>query len=145
MTATFRRFGFWTIFAAMLFVCGCSSFDHDWNGAAGMKPENPVDITGRWQGTWASSVGTHHGDLRCLITRSDATNYRARYAATYGGIFHFEYEIALTGERKGEWIRFEGQADLARWPAAFTAMKGTPTRPIFLQPIDRARTMAGTP
>ncbi|HWE03453.1 MAG TPA: hypothetical protein VG326_13695 [Tepidisphaeraceae bacterium] len=112
MTATFRRFGCWTICAAVMLLGGCSSFDRDWNAAAGVAPANPVDITGRWQGTWASSVGTHHGDLRCLITRTDAVTYHARYAATYGGIFHFEYEIPLVGEREGEWIHFEGDADL---------------------------------
>jgi hypothetical protein len=116
MTATHRRLGSLTICAALLLICGCSTFDRDWLAAAGTTPANAVDIAGRWQGTWASNVGTHNGDLRCIITRVDQTNYRARYAATYAGILHFEYEIPLVGEREGEWIRFEGEADLS-WMA----------------------------
>jgi hypothetical protein len=112
MTANHRRLGLWIICTAFFLLSGCSTFDRDWHDAAGATPVNPVDITGRWQGTWESTVGTHHGDLRCIVTRTDATNYRARYAATYAGFLHFEYEIALTGQREGEWIRFEGQADL---------------------------------
>jgi len=91
---------------------GCSAFDRDWDAAAKVQPSSPTDITGRWQGTWKSDASGHDGGLRCLITRIDPRTYHARYAATYGGIFHFGYEMDLIATPEQDWIKFEGQADL---------------------------------
>ena len=97
---------------ASLICCSCSTFDKDWDAAAGLKAENPTDITGRWQGNWQSDASNHSGDLRCLVTRQGKSSYHARYAATYWNALHFEYEMNLTAERRGDWMHFEGQADL---------------------------------
>src|SRR5258708_6425094 len=107
-----RQLQSWILILGLSLFCGCSSFDHDWNAAAGIKPQTPTDMTGRWQGEWISDANAHSGGLRCLITRGEKNTYHARYAATYGGIFHFNYEMDLTAEKQMEWIRFEGQADL---------------------------------
>jgi hypothetical protein len=102
---------------ALLIVClalvtGCSSFDRDWNAAASFKPASATDITGRWEGTWQSDVDNHSGGLRGLITQTGKDTYHARYAATYGGILHFNYEMDLTGQQTFDWITFQGSADL---------------------------------
>ncbi len=91
-------------------LSGCSTFDRDW--AKAPEPANPLDIQGRWQGTWQSNVGEHNGNLRCIITAATPSAVHVRYAATYGGIFHFEYEMDMTCQRRGQWVHFEGQADL---------------------------------
>ena len=97
---------------SLVFLAGCSSFDHDWDAAAGVKPAGPTDITGRWQGTWASDADGHTGGLRCLITQTNEHLYHARYAATYGGMLHFNYEMDLTADQKFDWVTFDGSADL---------------------------------
>lgn len=98
---------------ALLCVAGCSTFDRDWDAAGALHPAGSTDITGRWQGNWASNVSSHSGELRCLITRdSDRKLYHARYAATYLGVFHFNYDMDMTGQREGEWVKLSGQADL---------------------------------
>ena len=100
------------IFASLSLLCGCSTFEHDWEAAASAKPIGRADMTGRWQGTWASEADTHTGGLRCLITRLDDTTYHARYAATFWGIFHFSYEMDLTAKQLPDHVIFEGEADL---------------------------------
>ena len=108
----FRSVGLLALLICGFFVVGCSTFDHDWDAAAGVRPVSQSDISGRWQGTWSSNANSHSGDLRCLITRTDDKTFHARYAATYASILHFNYEMDLTAEREGEFMRFAGQADL---------------------------------
>ncbi|HET6252219.1 MAG TPA: hypothetical protein VFE47_31325 [Tepidisphaeraceae bacterium] len=100
------------IFACLSMLTGCSSFDHDWDAAASAKPVGPTDMTGRWEGTWASDTDGHTGGLRCLITQTGTRTYHARYAATYGGMFHFNYEMDLEADPKFDWVTFTGSADL---------------------------------
>lgn len=97
---------------ALCVLTGCSDFDRDWDRLANTKPTNTMDITGRWQGSWVSDVNGHSGGLRCIMSRVDDYTYHARYAATYGGFLHFNYEMDLTSVRESDWIRFAGQADL---------------------------------
>src|SRR5262245_29939210 len=76
--------------AVLLFamLCGCSSFNRDWDRAAKTIP--PGDsIEGRWEGRWISETNGHNGKLRCLMTRESETNYQARFRASYAGIFRF--------------------------------------------------------
>lgn len=112
MIAPFRLACTLIILACVALASGCSPFEHDWNAAAGAKPADATDITGRWQGTWTSEASGHSGGLRCLITRIDTKTYHARYAATFWSIFHFGYEMDLTAERQVDWVHFQGEADL---------------------------------
>lgn len=101
-----------TILGFMALAGGCSTFERDWTAAANLRPSGPTDITGRWQGEWASNADGHSGNLRCLITQGNKDVYTARFSATYGGIFRFDYDTELTGHREGDWIRLEGEHDL---------------------------------
>ena len=97
---------------AALCIGGCSSFDRDYDAAATTRPVGPTDITGRWHGIWQSDASGHNGDLRCLVTRLNRNVYHARYAAVFLSIFHFEYEMNLTAAQQGQWVQFNGDADL---------------------------------
>ena len=90
---------------------GCSTFNRDWNTAA--KQPTPLnDIQGRWEGKWLSEVNGHTGKLRCLLTRLDDAQYKARYRATYSKILRFSYDTYVTAERTNESFRFHGDTDL---------------------------------
>ncbi|HWE97390.1 MAG TPA: hypothetical protein VG269_25755 [Tepidisphaeraceae bacterium] len=107
-----KRCSKFVILSGLALMCGCSSFDRDWKAAATVKPESPTDMTGRWQGIWASDASSHNGGLRCLITRTGDDTYHARYAATYWSIFHFGYDMDLTAQQQADAVHFQGQADL---------------------------------
>ena len=50
--------------------------------------------------------------MRALITSEGPDRYRARYRATYGCCFRFEYAVPITAVQEGDVLRFEGSADL---------------------------------
>src|SRR4030095_1735842 len=90
---------------------GCSTFNYDWNIAA--KQPTPLnDMQGRWEGKWLSEANGHNGKLRCLLTRLDDTQYKARYRATYGKVFRFSYDAYVTVEQSNESFKFQGDTDL---------------------------------
>ena len=90
---------------------GCSSFEQEWKSASAL-PAAPTDVTGRWQGTWASDSG-HSGGLRCVVSRVDARTCRAHFDATYAGALHFNYVAQLQGEQAPDgYTYFEGESDL---------------------------------
>jgi len=100
---------------------GCSTFERDWEAAASAGAAAEGSLEGRWQGTWLSEVNEHTGDLRAIVTRREKDTgsqaeprpeYDARYHATYGCCFSFEYTVPMTASREGETLRFEGSADL---------------------------------
>lgn len=101
--------GLWLVLVAS----GCSTFNRDWDRAAGQVP--PVNsIAGRWEGAWTSDVNAHTGRLRCLMTRESDTSYRARFRATYWKIFRYSYAVSLAvEEHEGTW-QLNGEENLGK-------------------------------
>ena len=95
-----------------LVASGCSTFNRDWKSAA-KQPTPPNDIQGRWEGKWLSEVNGHTGKLRCLLSRLDDTQYKARYRATYRKILRFSYDTYVTVERSNESFHFHGDTGAA--------------------------------
>ncbi len=104
------------VVVALLGGAGCSSFDRAWEEAAGLSAraaEADRPLAGRWKGTWRSEKTGHQGKLRAVVRHTGGRTYRARFHATYGGLFPFEYtveELTVTGSNGA--TRFEGSADL---------------------------------
>ena len=106
---------------ALIHAAGCSTFNHDWKLLASEpltpEPDDPhAGLLGRWQGEWRSDSNGHHGGLRCIIER-DATDehtgdLHARFRATYGWCFVFEYAMPMEAEVEGDSYRFSASADL---------------------------------
>ena len=91
---------------------GCSSFNCDWRKTPVQPAPNSVE--GRWEGRWLSDANGHSGKLRCLMTRINETQCRARFRATYAGILHFSYTVPLTMQPHfGGW-EFDGEANLGK-------------------------------
>ena len=99
-----------------LVVCGtgCSTFNRDWH-AAGARSAAPNSLEGRWDGEWHSDANGHHGKLRCLLTRMGDGEYRARFHATFSGIFRVNYTVVLTVVEKAPESELRGEARLGWW------------------------------
>lgn len=109
---TLRKLQLPIVFAALLLaVAGCSSFNHDWKVAA-KDPAPPIDLQGRWEGTWKSDANGHNDKLRCVIVKKDETNYLARFHAKYGKALSFGYKVTLSALEKDGVIKFSGEANL---------------------------------
>lgn len=94
-----------------LLVCGCSSFNREWQ-RAGQQPAPTNSIAGRWEGHWLSDVNAHTGKLRCLITHQTNDLYAARFCATYMKVLRFSYTVPLTVNASNEVWHFRGAEDL---------------------------------
>ena len=96
----------------VLMVCGCSSFQRDWNRAS--RSEATAGVAGRWEGTWVSEASGHQDKLRCLLTPIDAHTYEARFRAKYRKILSFGYTATFIGNHTNGVFHFSGDADLGR-------------------------------
>ncbi len=63
-------------------------------------------------GTWTSEASGHHGSLKCVVTATNAHQYRAFFHATYKKILSFSYAVPLTVEHREGKAVFHGEADL---------------------------------
>lgn len=111
-----------------VFVAGCSSFNRNWDRAAGQLP--PANsIAGRWEGAWTSAVNGHTGRLRCLLTRASDTCYHAQFRATYWKVFRFSYAVSLAVEEGDGGWRLNGAEDLGTMAGGVYRYEGrvTPT------------------
>ena len=93
------------------FLCGCSSFNHDWE-IASRQPVQPTQLEGPWQGSWRSDANGHSGKLRCVVTKKTEDTYRARFHARYGKVLSFGYTVTLRAQPQGPSWNFQGQANL---------------------------------
>ena len=90
---------------------GCTSFDHDWQKSARDNPA-PSDLQGRWTGTWVSEVNGHTDSLRCVVTKKEDGNYKARFLARYHKILSFGYTVTLKVQTTNNKFTFSGDANL---------------------------------
>jgi hypothetical protein len=98
----------------LLVLCGCSTFNRDWRRAVAQPP--PANSPeGPWDGTWLSNANGHHGKLRCLMTHETNDLCEARFHATFGGIFHFNYtaQFEMQPHSVIGW-EFNGEANLGK-------------------------------
>ncbi len=98
---------------AVALLSGCSGFGREWRAAAKL-PTPTNDIAGRWEGRWVSDANGHHGKLRCVMTREAGDACRARFRATYAGIFSFGYTATLHVTNDATAFHLRGEADLGK-------------------------------
>jgi hypothetical protein len=100
---------------------GCSTFNADFEKARTAAPDSAdpapsAPMLGAWEGTWLSAENGHTGGLRSIASALPDGRVEARYHATYGWFFTFEYTVPMTVDRDGAACRFQGSADLG-WMA----------------------------
>jgi hypothetical protein len=88
-----------------------SDFNRRW-AANDSRPGTDYGLPGRWEGEWISETNGHHGALRCLLTQNKPTEYAATFYAVYAGMLRVCYTVPLLGQRNGESLKLEGDADL---------------------------------
>jgi hypothetical protein len=101
------------LFAVAALLFGCSSFNRDWKKAA-QQPVPADSMTGRWEGTWASSSNGHSGTLRCLMSKTNEAQYVARFRATYAKVLSFSYAVPLAVDPHYDGWEFSGEANLGK-------------------------------
>jgi hypothetical protein len=108
---------------AVLMLANCSAgFNHEWQAALESGKGSPRhDLTGPWQGTWRSEVSGHHGELRCIVSRTDqgtragaeGQTYRFHYHATFMNILSGTYDVMHVVRRHDGKFVFRGDQKLA--------------------------------
>ena len=78
-----------------------------------------VEQLSNWSGTWKSDEkGGHGGVLKCVAWHVEGSQWKARFAGYCNR--QFFYEIAMTGQEKGEKIVFSGDANLGEEDGKYT-------------------------
>lgn len=89
---------------------GSAAFRKAWKSSA-CRTEG---IEGRWQGEWVSEVNGHHGELKGVLSKAGAEQYRAVFHATYSKFLRVSYAVNLIGQQENGGVELEGEADLGR-------------------------------
>jgi len=114
----------------VLFLTGCSTFHHDWKAATSAPiPTNTID--GPWVGEWHSDKNGHHGSLRCVVTQTSPTTFRAHYRARFLKIFRYTYLATLNGQQTNNTFTLEGTANLGKLAGGIYTYKATATATNF--------------
>ena len=64
----------------------------------------------RWAGTWQGPVESYGGTLESTVKQIDDENWEASFTGYCNRAF--AYEITMKGQRRGDEVVFEGEADL---------------------------------
>jgi hypothetical protein len=113
---------------ALIVSTGCSSFHKEWKAATKAPvPANSID--GPWTGEWRSERNGHHGKLRCVMTKTSDTTYRAHFRANFFKICRFTYAATLTGRETNGVVALQGEANLGKLAGGVYKYEGrvTPT------------------
>ena len=112
-----EKTGMSLIMLAVLFLCGCSTFNYEWRQAA-KKETSTTDIVGPWEGHWLSHANGHQDELRALITRADTNHYDVKFRAAYGWekahwiTVHFSYTVRMETRPSTNGVAFHGSENL---------------------------------
>jgi hypothetical protein len=87
--------------SAILAVLSIVSGLAGWSSHA--EAAEPVDLSGKWHGSWVSCKTGHHGKLNARFCRIDDTCYRVRFTGTFLGSapFAFTVKLAATAQDDG--------------------------------------------
>ena len=112
------------VLAVTIWISGCSTFESDWERGLAEPKDAAASLRGAWEGTWRSDANGHHGGLRAIVTEA-AEGSIARYHATYGCCFTFEYSVPLRVEVRHGTAIFRGEADLGWLAGGLYRYEGT--------------------
>jgi len=102
----------WMFLSFALLFTGCSTFNKEWSAAT--KQAAHTGVNGPWEGEWRSEKNGHHGSLRCVLTQTSPTEFRAHYRAKYMKILRFTYVATLTGRETNGAVALQGSSNLGK-------------------------------
>jgi hypothetical protein len=111
------------------FTSNCTHFEREWQQASGIET---ADLEGSWQGEWVSDANGHRGQLKCVLTRSDAQHYRACFHATYAKLLRVCYCVPLAGAKSAGRFRLQGETDLGKLAGGVYRYEGEASGEEFL-------------
>ena len=119
---------------ALLTLCGCRSFESDWQAAPASSPDS---LTGRWVGTWQNTNNTHSGPLRAVVWQRDTNRFDARFHAGWGKQSG-SFQTKLRGQWQDGTFHFTGKKRVFLVPITTTGT-ATPDRldSGYDSPLDR--------
>jgi hypothetical protein len=97
----------------------------------GALAERSGGVTGRWSGEWISERSGHHGELRCVLDPSSATEYRAYFHAKFSKLFRVGYVTTLKAEETGGHVSLRGEEDLGSLAGGIYRCEGEATTTAF--------------
>jgi hypothetical protein len=117
----------WAMAFVAMGLTGCSSFHKEWQAATAKAP--PANsIEGAWSGQWQSEQNGHHGSLRCVISKSSDTTYRAHFRAKYLHVLRFTYVATLNGyTTNNNTVVLRGESKLPKYAGGLYTYEGTAT------------------
>jgi hypothetical protein len=85
-----------------------------WNSLG--KAAEPVDLSGKWHGTWVSCKTGHHGKLNGRFCKINDTCYQVRFSGTFFGAVPFAFTVKLAANAQED---------------GSVALSGDPRLPLF--------------
>jgi hypothetical protein len=72
--------------------------------SASVRAAEPVDLSGKWRGTWVSCKDGHHGTLNARFCKISDMCYEVRFSGTFfvAVPFCFTVNLQVTGEQDGK-------------------------------------------
>jgi hypothetical protein len=62
----------------------------------------PVDLTGKWHGSWESCSTGHHGKLHATFCKISENCYQARFSGTFFVVLPFTFRVNLQATDQGD-------------------------------------------
>jgi hypothetical protein len=93
----------------------CKEFYERWEAAS--VPDDPDDMSGRWEGEWVSGSTGHRGSLRCIMHVPTPERWTGWFRGGYRMVFRACYSTNLHVAKLGpDRYTFSGKTDLG-WAA----------------------------
>lgn len=90
-----------------------------WAGAA--QHASAVDLSGCWEGCWASNCTRHHGPMKATFVKCGESSYQVAFRGRFFGVLPFKYDVTLNVvENNDETVTLSGSNYLGRMFGTFT-------------------------
>jgi len=85
-------------------------------GGARLHAAEPVDLSGKWHGTWTSCTTGHHGKLKARFHKIGDNCYQVRFTGTFFVAVPFTFAVKLKATQQ---------------PDGTVVLSGSPQLPLF--------------
>lgn len=80
-----------------------------------------VDLSGCWEGCWASNCTRHHGPMKATFTKCGESSYDVQFKGRFFAVVPFRYSVTLNVvEDNGDQVTLSGSHYLGRLFGTFS-------------------------